>query len=84
MSASYKRRRRRLFLEQGGRCFWCNEVMILMNIIPPEFWKDHKKRGTFPRRLCTIDHIRGQDKRITLRLVAACFYCNNERAKQGL
>lgn len=70
MSYRSKRRnlRRRLHVEQGGRCYWCDTKTTL---------EPHKLPNTI-----TIDHllprsIGGPDK--TWNFVGACKRCNEER-----
>jgi hypothetical protein len=85
ISSSEKRRRSRIkcYHEQGGKCYWCGNPMLL------DF--DHDtctKTRHFPDNLCTLDHlfdrfhlqrqVMTEDKRH----VAACKKCNEERGRQ--
>lgn len=71
---------RRLFHRQRGRCHWCGCEML-----PPG---GPKGGGRQDPRLCTYDHLdcRYSDERGKhqgeYRNVAACWTCNNRRAKE--
>src|SRR5690349_5524902 len=71
----------RMFRRQDGRCHWCATEMIP----PHSFQPKHYQRP--PLTLCTFDHL---DDRFSeergkhggeFRNVAACWKCNNDRAK---
>lgn len=74
-----KRRRKRLFHEQGGKCYWCRCQMVL----PKGFIKYP------PPNQATIDHLddRFSELRGTLggqeRTVVACRKCNNKRGRES-
>lgn len=61
---------KRLFHEQGGRCYYCNEPMLLT--------KSYK-----PLKRATLDHIvplsQGGAFAPTANCVAACSSCNGKR-----
>lgn len=74
-----KRRERRttLFARQGGRCFWCDKRMELIEKPAPDL---------IQHDLCTLDHLlsrrdprRQQHPGGEQRLVAACQQCNWQR-----
>lgn len=62
-----------LWLRQGGRCFYCDDPMIIVPRYP-------KGAPANPRSM-TIDHVcpRQQDRSRTGPQVAACFECNTRR-----
>jgi hypothetical protein len=72
----------RLFYRQNKLCHWCGKQML-----HPGSHKG-KKGHRDPPMLCTLDHL---DSRLShergkhageYRRVAACWKCNNDRAKQ--
>lgn len=70
-----------LYVQQGGKCYWCNCQMVL-------------PRGGLPEdtaNLCTVDHLRDRfdPKRSEpaygeKRHVAACWTCNQRRCSESL
>lgn len=83
MTSGYIRKRRaKLFIQQGGLCFWCKVQMVEY---PPK-----RKRKAMPLDMCTIDHLRDRfdpnrrecNPRGEQRLVAACWECNNRRGAE--
>lgn len=72
-----KRRRTDLFAEQGGKCHWCGEDMLMPACYPVG--------GTQDPRLCTLDHLfdrydpRRWANTAGARYVAACLECNQNR-----
>jgi hypothetical protein len=76
------RHRANLFLEHGGRCFWCGCQMVL----------PRQTISLSCRNVCTIDHV--HDRRDPLRAVptiygtrrhvASCFRCNQRRSFQAV
>lgn len=76
-----RRRRRALFHEQHGLCWWCKQPMVLE---PPI-----ERHRPMPLRMCTVDHLRDRfdpsRRRKAIgdrRLVASCWQCNNDRGNQ--
>lgn len=74
----------RFFVAQHGLCHWCESPMTL-SYDPPR-----KDKVPNPRR-ATIDHLddrfdpmRGKHGPQTIRRVAACWKCNNERSRERL
>lgn len=73
-----KRQRVRLFQEQEGLCYWCDEPMVM-----PERYAS----GPQPDNYCTVDHLRHRsnpgrrepNRRGEQRRVAACALCNRTR-----
>lgn len=69
--------RKRLFEEQGGRCYYCSTIMLLAKI--PNGVRQ-------PSNLATLDHIipvsKGGACGPTLNCILACRSCNNERGDQ--
>lgn len=75
-----RRRRAKLFKNQGGKCHWCQCDMLFIHTGPHD--------GRLPKNMCTIDHLRDRfhpERRAPAkgdqRLVAACWQCNNDRGK---
>jgi hypothetical protein len=76
------RHRAHLFLEQGGRCFWCRCKMVL----------PRQTVSVSCPNVCTIDHLydRRDPNRATQhvygerRHVASCFRCNQRRSSQSV
>lgn len=78
-----RRKRLRLYHQQGGLCFWCHKPMQLLT--PAEC---QARERNLPRNLCTLDHLeprwhpdRGKHPG-ALRVVAACLECNNKRDRE--
>lgn len=76
-----RRRRRALFHQQHGICWWCKRPMELEAPV--------ERHKPMPPRLCTIDHLRDrfdptrrEKASGDQRLVAACWQCNMERGSQ--
>lgn len=72
-----RRRRRRLWHEQGGLCHWCGDMTTLYEPV--------QKRRSMPPKMATLDHLddrlspeRGKH-RGKRRTVMACWQCNHER-----
>lgn len=80
----FRRRRKRLFEKQGGKCHYCQCDMVHMWKVAP-----NKANGKIPN-LCTIEHLRDRfdptrrepNHNREQRWVAACWKCNNERNKE--
>ena len=76
---SEKRQRKRMYIEQGGKCYYCGQMMYFYEL----------KRGeTAPDDMATIEHL---DSRLSgergnhqgeFRRVMACLKCNNARGKE--
>jgi len=73
-----KKRRAELFADQGGKCHWCGEAMLMPESYPPG--------GLREPRLCTLDHLfdrydprRWMAQNLGARYVAACLECNEGR-----
>lgn len=70
-----RRRRLNAFEEQGGRCYWCGEQMVLTDLA----------EGTLPANAATVEHLYPriggirQPSRSGRVTVAACNRCNNNR-----
>ena len=81
--AKLRRQRARLFIEQDGKCFYCQTDMILMMHAPTKAWRR-------PPNLCTIEHLRDRfhPERQTpntageKRRVVACLECNGRVAAE--
>ena len=79
-----KRKREKLFKEQGGRCHWCDEPMQLGPY-------PSKAEGPLPDDLATFEHLddrlsseRGAYNRDNvIRVVLACSACNHKRGKES-
>lgn len=63
-----------LWLRQGGRCFYCDEPMVIST-------GPYQRKKPVPLRSMTIDHIlpREIDRTRKGPKVAACFSCNTTR-----
>lgn len=78
-----QRKRKALFEEQGGLCYWCDVTMLLptdgMHINHP------------PKNLATLDHLRDRfhpgrrepAQNNERRIVLACWGCNNQRGRES-
>lgn len=74
-------RRKRLFLYQDGLCYWCRELMVMVDW---QFYTQMKREP--PPNACTLEHLdsklcdaRGNNGRY--RVVGACRRCNHERGQ---
>lgn len=67
-----RQKRTKLYHEQRGLCFYCQEPMLLAK---------GPASARLPARLVTLDHIvpKSHGGAIAENTVAACFSCNNER-----
>lgn len=77
-TARIRRRRSRLFVLQGGRCFWCQCTVVELPPVP--------RRKHPPQNMATLDHLdsrlsphRGQWRPGVERTVLACLGCNLRR-----
>lgn len=70
-----RRRKERLFAEQNGLCYYCQNPMRLV----------HGANGE--PDLATLDHVvplsAGGPRGPTLNTVVACYQCNNERGNRS-
>ena len=78
-----RRKRMRLYHQQGGLCFWCHEPMQLLTAAECQ-----ARERNLPQNLCTLDHLeprwhpeRGKYPG-ALRVVASCLACNNKRDRE--
>lgn len=74
-----KRRRKRAFEAQGGRCFYCDRECVQ----PDDLWVERAMARLLKRdarQLATLEHLypRGHPKRNT-GVVMACAKCNSSR-----
>lgn len=75
-----KRRKHKQYLRQKGKCYWCGRKMRL--------WRKHKNSSQQPDDLATFEHLddRSSEWRGKLpgliRVVLACYRCNQTRGQQ--
>ena len=79
----------------GGRCYWCEEVIVMRRLIPNEKIIHENKRNKdvycfgenyeiVKIKIATVDHVvplskHGENK--ISNLVPACYRCNHNRGK---
>src|SRR6185437_2870498 len=75
-------KRRKLYLEQDGKCHWCDKPMFCPEVYPVCSGEPLRKD------LCTLDHLFDRTHPLRLypspgqqRYVAACLECNNDRGR---
>lgn len=78
-SSAKRRRKKRLWGAQGGRCWWCQEPMLPLKTGPSD-----PLQARFP----TLEHLNGKDDPLRgmappnqVRVVLACNECNQKRAQ---
>ena len=82
MSKSRSIQRQKLFLQQNGKCYWCQTQMT--RALGPRTRTD----PPHPLTMCTLDHVvdrldprrRQKPRSDEVRRVAACLRCNRERS----
>lgn len=76
-SAEKARKRRRIFREQSGLCYWCRQPMVIV--------EKQDQRTDWPNDMATFEHLdpKGDPNRGRIyhqrRIVLACYKCNHER-----
>lgn len=72
-----KRRYKKLWERQSGKCFWCGEQMV-----------EYHRPGKCPALAATIDHQNSRYSRARKNpkrkeaTVLSCYRCNNDRARE--
>jgi hypothetical protein len=71
-------KRKRLFKEQGGRCYYCGRQMLVPD--------GERRTGVAPDDLCTIEHLTPRRSRVSGErhmIAAACYLCNQNKGSSG-